>query len=327
MPHTTRKKRTSIPAQKRLQITDDEGWTRVTTGSNVRRALRTAHAAATPNSTHDEKPTLKPAEAPARLTFAELQAQYAVYREKWITSETWRALRVQLDERVRERARGTGGGGDGDGGTVTGPVDAIVCIGLGSPSGFLRGGWVDRRAVSMYQLAALESIKDRLLRVSPPPSFSFSFVVASLPFKDADPVPDRAANPDPNSNTNTSIQTQPLPLSFPIYAQDPVFNELDKTLLHSLGIIVLTHPTTFTLTTPNTLLFCPGAERKHLELVLPSTPCLVFGGPLEDTGSAVIQGYAAKTGSRVLVPFEACGDAFWKVRLYFWKGEEGEEDS
>lgn len=35
---------------------------------------------------------------------------------------------------------------------------SVVCIGLGSPSGFLRGGWVDRRAVSMYQLAALRSI-------------------------------------------------------------------------------------------------------------------------------------------------------------------------
>lgn len=165
MPHTTRKKRPSIPAHKRLQITDDDGWTHVTTGSNVRRALRTArrHADTTDsNPIHDEE--LKPAEAPAKLTFAELQAQYADHREKWLTSETWRALRVQLDERVRERTRvnKSVGDGDGDGGIVTGPVDAIVCIGLGSPSGFLRGGWVDRRAVSMYQLAALESIKDGL---------------------------------------------------------------------------------------------------------------------------------------------------------------------
>ena len=38
-------------------------------------------------------------------------------------------------------------------------VERIVCVGLGSPSGFLRDGWVDRRSVSMYQLAALESIK------------------------------------------------------------------------------------------------------------------------------------------------------------------------
>ncbi len=87
MPHTTRKKRTSIPAQKRLQITDDEGWTHVTSGSNVRRAMRTARRDTdTAESNHDDEPTLKPAEAPTRLTFAELQAQYAVYREKWINS-------------------------------------------------------------------------------------------------------------------------------------------------------------------------------------------------------------------------------------------------
>ena len=39
-------------------------------------------------------------------------------------------------------------------------VDRIVCIGLGSPSGFLKGGWVDRRNVSMYQLAGLVSVVD-----------------------------------------------------------------------------------------------------------------------------------------------------------------------
>lgn len=143
-------------------------------------------------------------------------------------------------------------------------------------------------------------------------------------------VPTNPQHPDPDLDPNRAVNTNtntPLPLSIPIYAQDPVFNDLDKTLLHSLGITVLTHPTAFTLPTRNTLLFCPGAERKHLELVLPSRPCLVFGGPLEDTGSAVIQGYVAQTGSRVLVPFEACGDAFWRVRLYFWKEEEGEDDS
>lgn len=43
-------------------------------------------------------------------------------------------------------------------------VERIVCVGLGSPSGFLRDGWVDRRSVSMYQLAALESIKLLLQR-------------------------------------------------------------------------------------------------------------------------------------------------------------------
>lgn len=40
------------------------------------------------------------------------------------------------------------------------PLENIVCIGLGSPSGFLRGGWVDRRSVSLYQLAALVCVME-----------------------------------------------------------------------------------------------------------------------------------------------------------------------
>lgn len=129
----------------------------------------------------------------------------------------------------------------------------------------------------------------------------------------------------------TSPQTDPhptpsIPLSFPVYAQDPVFNDHDKELLVTLGITVVPSPNAFNLITPNTLLFCPGAERKHLELVLPSNPFLVFGGPLEDTGSSVIQKYVGKVESRVLVPFEGCEHAFWRMSLYF-RGEGVEEEN
>lgn len=178
MPHTSRKKRPSIPAQKRLQFTDDDGWTHVTSGSNVRRVMRTARGRDHPSTTarldgatgsveegEAREPELKPAEAPGRLTSEELRAQYATHREKWLNSETWRILRSQLSERMRERLRVvTEGSGTGTGSSVSSPIDAIVCIGLGSPSGFLRDGWVDRRTVSMYQLAALEAIKGQLSR-------------------------------------------------------------------------------------------------------------------------------------------------------------------
>lgn len=52
---------------------------------------------------------------------------------------------------------------------------------------------------------------------------------------------------------------------------------------------------------------------------------MVFGGPLEDTESDVIQDFAAWVRSVVLVPFEACEHAFWKTRLYFREGEEKED--
>lgn len=117
-----------------------------------------------------------------------------------------------------------------------------------------------------------------------------------------------------------------IPPSISVYAQDPVFNDHDKNLLATLGITVLPSPSAFDLITPNTLLFCPGAERKHLDLVLPANPRLVFGGPLEDTASSVIQEYVAKVGSRVLVPFEACEHAFWRMRLYLREEEEDGDD-
>jgi hypothetical protein len=69
---------------------------------------------------------------------------------------------------LAERGSNSNSDGGGDGGGKEEVKDkgeyqgkngiSIVCVGLGSPSGFLRGGWVDRRAVSMYQLAALASI-------------------------------------------------------------------------------------------------------------------------------------------------------------------------
>lgn len=179
MPHSSRKKRASVPAQKRLQVTDDDGWTHVTSGSNVRRVMRTARgqvprdhptattrldgATATIQGEEDKELELKPAEAPAKLTVDELRAQYATHREKWLASETWKILRSQLGECLRERVRVVSVSERIESkNPVPGPVDAIVCIGLGSPSGFLRDGWVDRRMVSMYQLAALEAIKERL---------------------------------------------------------------------------------------------------------------------------------------------------------------------
>lgn len=162
MPHTARNKRIPISAQKRLQVTGDDGWTHVTSGSNVRRVKRSARSNAHPtentsNSKDDPEPVLGPAEAPSQLTLAELQAQYAGYREKWTSSETWTGLQAQLKEQMCERKRAT----QNEPGPM-GAVDGIVSIGLGSPSGFLRDGWVDRRNVSMYQLAALETITNQL---------------------------------------------------------------------------------------------------------------------------------------------------------------------
>lgn len=209
MPHTSRKKRPAAPTQKRLQVTDDDGWTHVTSSTNVRRVLRgtrarpdeqvspskadaqaqaQGQAQAQAQDPTEAEPALSPAEAPARLTLEELQAQYRSHREKWVNSETWMRLERQLGERIAELGdtsipRSVPGG----------PIDAIVCIGLGSPSGFLRGGWVDRRSVSMYQLAALESIAQRVNRSC------------------SHPFPPSWAQPKQPKQNQTLTQTPPYP--------------------------------------------------------------------------------------------------------------------
>lgn len=140
MPHTSRPKKST---QKRTQVTDPSGWTHVTNGGNVRRVIRRNDATPKPS------PILVPAEAPGRLTLSDLQTQFQTHRERWERSESWTKVKSVLGERLKERSEKAS-------------VDAVVCIGLGSPSGFLRDGWVDRRAVSLYQLAALASIKDQV---------------------------------------------------------------------------------------------------------------------------------------------------------------------
>ncbi|KAJ5099434.1 hypothetical protein N7532_006435 [Penicillium argentinense] len=297
MPHSQRKKRSTSSAQKRTQVTDNDGWTHVTSGSNVRRVMRSTKRndnELVTSEDQDDKPIIGPASAPARLTFEELEAQYKGYRERWVDSETWEMLQGHLGGRIHERVADESSRVNS---AVSGSIDGIVCIGLGSPSGFLRDGWVDRRAVSMYQLAALECVKDVLSASgeSPPLPRWEIFALGKA------------------NHSRTTGKT-----SFPIYAQDPAFNELDRALLESLGMTVVNHPVAFERLTSNTFLFCPGAERKHLEMLLPSNPCFVLGGPLENTESSVIQTYVEKTDSRVLIPFGAQEHAFWMMRLYFW---------
>jgi hypothetical protein len=73
-----------------------------------------------------------------------------------------------MADTLRRRFEGTSSIADPDARAT--PLENIVCIGLGSPSGFLRGGWVDRRSVSLYQLAALvcvtESISKSIVAIS-----------------------------------------------------------------------------------------------------------------------------------------------------------------
>lgn len=278
MPHTRRKKPPSNQ-HKRLQVTDDSGWTHVTTTRHARRVHRQ------PNSKHgqvqqDEEALepLEPAEAPAKTSLADLQRQLDLYRKRWEASATWECAVRSLQRALPScKSKGAGepeGDADADADADSHLGVSVVCIGLGSPSGFLRGGWVDRRAVSMYQLAALGSIMGW-------------------------------------------IQENTTPDTPKAFAQDPVFNKHDTELLNHLNITVLKHPSAFEKVTPRTFLFCPGAERRHLEILLARDPAFVFGGPLEDIDSEVVREFVAKRESVQLARFEEMETAFWGMRVYY----------
>ncbi|EAW12747.1 SRR1 family protein [Aspergillus clavatus NRRL 1] len=270
MPHTNRPKKPQ--AEKRLEVTDIDGWTHVTTTKNVRRALRRSHPKphTTQAAQQQEQPTLTPAEAPSQTTLETLQKQLLTHREKWESSESWRVTHAGL--------QGIFADSDPASGAQPGlAVDDIVCVGLGSPSGFLRGGWVDRRDVSLYQLAALASMVDMMRKRHP---------------------------------------------SVRVYAQDPVFNDLDRSLLDSLGFTVLEHPEGFARVSDRTFLYCPGAERTHLEQLLPANPPLLFGGPLEEIESEVVGRFLGARKSVRVPVFENNEHAFWNMRLYFLERSE-----
>ena len=166
MPHTTRPEKNQKPSQnKRTTITDDSGWSHVTTTTRARRTYKNTGQEKT---TKTEKEELKPAEAPSNLTLDDLRQQFNRHHERWAASESWGVVRRNILSLHASTDRSTSADANADAPTDTvteGIIENIICIGLGSPSGFLRGGWVDRRQVSLVQLAALVSIKE-LFRTS-----------------------------------------------------------------------------------------------------------------------------------------------------------------
>ncbi|PWY80237.1 hypothetical protein BO83DRAFT_332773 [Aspergillus eucalypticola CBS 122712] len=300
MPHTSRKKHphlnNTLQAQKRLQITDaTTGWTHVTTSGKARRCARTTTSQSpTTKEESETTETFHPAEAPPTTTLDSLKSQFTQIQRTWKDSTTCDVVgrtlhnillpqfQLQPRESNTDNSQSHTTTENKNNGIGTG-IDSIICIGLGSPSGFLRGGWVDRRLVSLYQLAALVD------------------VIASI---------------SSSSFADPTIKT---------YAQDPVFNTLDKSLLSSLDITVLESPLAFDKVSPRTFLFCPGAERTHLEQLLALDPAFVFGGPLEDVESEVVSAFVKRRGSVRLPLFEAQEHAFWNMRVYYPLEKEGEE--
>lgn len=168
-------KNTTTNNNKRLQVTDSSGWTHVTTTSRARRippttkntTKTTASTTTNTDTDTDTKESLQPAEPPQDLTLSALEAQFRKHYERWQDSESWVVVRGAISSLSPPPTNTNTNTHNPEESDTTrtennGQIQSIISIGLGSPSGFLRGGWVDRRQVSMDQLAALVSIKELL---------------------------------------------------------------------------------------------------------------------------------------------------------------------
>lgn len=82
-------------------------------------------------------------------------------------------------------------------------------------------------------------------------------------------------------------------------------------------------PKAFELVNEHTFLYCPGAERAHLDRILVSNPAILFGGPLDSISSEheVLSSYVQARSSLQLPAFEPHEHAFWNMRIY-WKDED-----
>lgn len=146
-PPPKAKKRVVNVKQKRIQIDDDDGWTHIARSGG---GSRTGKNRSKNNKTPPFHDQLRPAETPGYLTFHGLEEQFQLYKRRWEESQCHDTVRRGL-ERALLLGRNSESG-------KKRRIEKCVCIGLGSLSGFLRGGMVDRRGISLYQLAGLVSM-------------------------------------------------------------------------------------------------------------------------------------------------------------------------
>ena len=269
---------------KRIQVVDDQGWTHVTT-STTAFSKKSGPRRYVPIPAVDDR--LVPAEIPDGFTLEKLRDRYEWHKNRWLTSEAWEAVRGVLEGEMAK--------------SNVVEFDNCVCIGLGSLSGLLRGGLVDRRTVSLFQVAALAEIleyactydiyilSDRI-DTACLPSVVFCCVTA----------PGLIRN---NHELARSVSRVKIGRCF---AQDPVFNSLDQEFLQSIGIEVVQTPEAFGMVNEKTFLYAPGAERTHLLDLLSKNPAAFFGGPLENGpmyGYSLPESYVERETNRlILVP-------------------------
>lgn len=135
MPHTSRRKK-HVPT-KRLEVTDDDGWTRVTTNNRERRGLRAIGNVSSGSGSFWQTTPEEGASA------EKIRQEYERTQEQWKASDSCRALVSLLQEKVLPENV---------------EIDRCFIFGSGSFCG-LRQGWISRKHSALCQLAVLKSIR------------------------------------------------------------------------------------------------------------------------------------------------------------------------
>lgn len=164
MPHTSRKKR-SAP-NKRQEVVDDDGWTRITSSHSSNTAARLVVAdTADPGASGmtfkwhvgdrsvvkgREKEALQPMQPTPGTSLESMQAQYRRIEAKWLETALCGRLVEVLNERILNAEEEN--------------ISLCVMFGSGSLCGDALH-WVDRHESTYYQVAAFKSVVDAIARV------------------------------------------------------------------------------------------------------------------------------------------------------------------
>jgi hypothetical protein len=238
MPHTSRskKKNNNAPIQKRKEVLDEDGWTRITSSSHRTTASRRTTSATweSQSAAGSDEPRIvftwgidgddedvqkdrlvtktiyaSPSRpmSPAQGTILEkMEAQYKKIAAKFVETEYHAALRdvlVRIVGGAQKTAKSpsSGGAASADRMERTEKIETCVLYGSGSLSGD-SVHWIDRHETAYYQVAAFKAAVEII----------------------------------------TSAQGGHRPVC---YAQEPDYNSADIGLLEMLGIKVVTHPEGF----------------------------------------------------------------------------------
>lgn len=206
--------------RKRQEVTDDDGWTRVTSGptgksprSTVSENDITTYSTiiSDPYDEHSDSDmpfdplmrtefTTDPVDhPPPNTTVEKIQAKFDKINKIWMESESCSKLHQALLIAVDRNQS----------------ISSCLVFGTGSFCG-LRKSWIDRTDVALTQLAVFVSVVNTLQEIQG--------------FRPA------------------------------CYAQEPCFNELDIAFLKSHSIEVKDNPDSFDLITPSSFAYAPGAE-------------------------------------------------------------------